>query len=211
MQAGHGLAHFSHRRTEIASFEPCGDINEGRKVFAGKLLLPGHDRNVGDLSHPDDMTIRRSERQVANLGCTRTDIGGASHPNPDQLFPNPDTGGRTAAYQPFDLSCDCGRIEPLLLRNSRPDPHGNGIARDPQAIDHFHNAVDLADCFGNMLRSLFERDRIIAEQLDLDWLGHGGEIANQVFHQLQGFDLDPRNLLFDPAPDVAHYLLNRPP
>ena len=64
MQAGHGLAHFSHRRTEIASFEPCGDINEGRKVFAGKLLLPGHDRNVGDLSHPDDMTIRRSERTV---------------------------------------------------------------------------------------------------------------------------------------------------
>ena len=58
-----------------------------------------------------------------------------------------------------------------------------------------------------MLGGRLQLGLVIAEQLDLDRLGHGGEVADHVFHQLGGLDLDARHPGFDPITDIGHHRL----
>ena len=62
-------------------------------------------------------------------------------------------------------------------------------------LDH---AADLAAAPSTTLpAAVFQLLRVVAEQLDLDRLRHGGQIADQILHQLRGFDLQPGHLRLD--------------
>ena len=57
----------------------------------------------------------------------------------------------------------------------------------------------------------FQLLRIVAEQLDLDRLRNGGQIADQILHQLGGFDLQARHLMLNLGPDLRHHLFDIAP
>ena len=52
---------------------------------------------------------------------------------------------------------------------------------------------------------------VIAKQLDFDGLRHCGEITNEIFHQLCGFNLQAGNLRADLLADICHDSVNGPP
>jgi hypothetical protein len=48
---------------------------------------------------------------------------------------------------------------------------------------------------------------VLAVELDLDRLGHGGEVADEVLHELDELDLDPRHIGGHARADLIHHLI----
>ena len=91
------------------------------------------------------------------------------------------------------------------------DRDADRVASDAQAVDHLDDPRYLADALADRLRPRFERPGIIAEELHLDRLGDGGQIPNQILHQLDQLDFEPRHLGCDLLAHAGHHRLDIAP
>ena len=103
MQPAHRLSDVGHARAQIATFEPRSYGDERRQILTGQLLLTGFDSDIRNLVHCHAMTVRRDQRQLADLRCPRAQVGRRADPYGQELLTSPHLRGRGAADQRFDL------------------------------------------------------------------------------------------------------------
>ena len=82
------------------------------------------------------------------------------------------------------------------------------VAGRHDAVGHVDHALDAAQAAGDGLREARQHGRVVREELHLDGLRDGREIADEVFHQEHELDLEAGHLVFDLAPHVVHDLLD---
>ena len=67
----------------------------------------------------------------------------------------------------------------------------------------------MGNCFCNLRSRTHEHFRTVPIELNLNGLGHGRKITDQIFHKLCHFDLQSRNLLLDFSAYRVHDFINR--
>ncbi len=193
-----------HARAQVAALQARGHGHKGGQVFARQLLLARDDRHLGDLIDAQGVTIRRGQGQVGQHIGALPQIFGAADADGDQLFTQTHLGRRGPAYQAFKLGGNGFSVEFLLGGQARIDLDADGVAGDALAIDDFDDARNLADRIADLRCGTAEFRRVVAEKLDLDGLRHGGQVADQIFHELGGLDLEARHPGGHALPDIGH-------
>ncbi len=84
------------------------------------------------------------------------------------------------------------------------------VAGQHDAVVDVHHAGHLADGVGHLGRELLQQLLVVGEDLDLDGLRHGGQVADQVLHELQHLDVEAGDGLLDLRAHVVHDLLDGP-
>ena len=109
------------------------------------------------------------------------------------------------------LGGDLTGIEAVQFGGGLVDLDHDGVAGGAKPVLDLHDALDLADGVRQALRALVQQAGIGPEQLDLDGLGHGGEIPDGVLHQLRGLDFQAGDMGLNVLPDLGHHLVDRRP
>ncbi len=159
---------------------------------------------MSDAFEREDVTVGRADRQAGEIGLLETQRVGQPNAHADRL--------RRLGEHCRDRS---GQRRVNGLRHgvggdafhpgaNGVDLHVKRIAGELHAAFDFDHAVDAADCGGDLRRLLVKRVRIEAEQLDLDRLRHGCQIADQILHELCKLDLHARHLGGDLGQDGGH-------
>ena len=89
--------------------------------------------------------------------------------------------------------------------------HIKRVAGHDDPVANLRNARHAVDSLGDAPGGCLQQSVIFAVELDLDGLGHGSQIADQVFHQLGGINFDAGDLVGDLTADLVHDGFDVPP
>ena len=157
------------------------------------------------------MAIRRAQRQRVKLTDARAQIRWRPYADADQFFAKPDRSGEAAAQFGFELARHRIRIEPVDGRAHAIHAHIDGVAGDLDSIENLDHAGYFSNGCGDFGRRVAIDRRILAKNLDFDGLRRGHQVADQVFHQLRGFDAQARHLRGDFRAHLAHHVFDAAP
>ncbi len=135
---------------------------------------------------------------------------GNPDPHPDHLDPALHMGGDGAAEGVLQQARDRLGVDPLERRLAPVDVDLQGVAGGIDAVLHPDDPLDPTDFAGDGLCRRIQLFGVVGEEFDFHRLRHGGEIADEIFHQLGHLDIETGNLLFDPGANGVHHLPDGP-
>ncbi len=193
-------------RTQAAADDPPGHRHHRLEILARDLRLAGHDADVGDARQREDVAVGGADRQAAELVLRDRGRVGQTDADVDDLVGLGQRGRDDAGQRPVERGLDVGGRRALEAGADRIDPHGERVAGELKPVLDLGDTGDLADQRRDLLRLCGQDRRIGGEEFDLDRLRHGGEIADQILHQLRHLDLDAGHARRDLAQHVGHHL-----
>ena len=75
-------------------------------------------------------------------------------------------------------------------------------------VFYFDHAANLRNRVSHFRRQRAQKFFVVGIEFDLDRLRHAGQVADQVLHQLQKFDLKTGNMFLDFITDIVHDFFN---
>ena len=197
--------------SQVAAFDSRGHRNHRLQIVAIDLGLAGEQT---DLCHPaerDFVAVGRANQEPAHVVGGRTLRGR----NPDAHVDGPIHVAHLGRDGPRKIRLDLLRdeigVEAFQPGLQRIDVDIERVSRDDHAIPDLGHAGNRHNRLRDLGRNLVKDRRVVAEDLDLDGLRNRREVADQIFHELRGLDIESGYGLLGPLADLRHDLLDVAP
>ena len=132
-------------------------------------------------------------------------------PHADGLERLGQLGGDVALQIVVDLGGDVLGGHPLERGLDRIDDDIERVAGQHHAVLHLGHPRDGLDRAADPLGDRDELGRIVGEDLDLDRLRNGGQVADQILHQLRQVGIDARHIGLNLEQHLGHDLVDGTP
>ena len=197
--------HVADRRAHVAAADPARDGDHPLQIVAGDFGLAGDRLDRGDAGQREKVAVGGADPQGFNVPDRVAAAGRNPDPQADHLrallhFRGDHSGKIALEYSRHGVGRNAFQSGFLAVY---ADVQGVAGQHDP--VVDIHHTGHLFDAGGHLRRQAPQQLLIVREYLDLNRLGNGSQIADQVFHQLGHFDLDSGHVVLDPAADVVHH------
>ena len=199
---------FLYGRAEIASADASGHRNHAFQIVAHDLGLAAQGSERGHALKWKQVAIGCAQKEIVDVAHGSARVARDPNAHADQLRPLLDVRGYVASQKIIERFSDRLRIH--AFERDLDSVHLN-VERIPcrnDAIFHFDDAANFRNRIGHSRSERAQELVVVRVKFDFDGLRHAGEIADQIFHQLQKFDLKAGNMFLDLVADVVHDFFN---
>ena len=154
------------------------------------------------------MAVGRAQKKIVDVAHGVARVSRNPNTDADQLRPLLNVGGHVAGQEIIKRFGDRLRVHAFEAGLYAIDLNVERVACRHDSVLNLDYAANFRNRVGHSQRKRAQELFVIRIKLDLNRLWHAGEIADQIFHQLQQLDLKTGNMLFDFTANIVHHLFN---